>query len=133
MKCYICDLEGEHESHHIIPLHLGGPKDGPQVNLCSICHHDLHLVANSVYKGNSEHLEVFSPENMKKASILIRAIVSSKINIEATGKPPNAIQRLMIEIPNGLLVKLHLRKADLGFTSLQKYLISLLETDAGKL
>jgi hypothetical protein len=133
MICYICRLEGEHESHHIIPLHLGGPKEGPQINLCSICHHNLHLIANRVYKGKSEGLELFSPDEWTRASLLVRAIVSSKIQIESTGKPPNSIQRLMIEIPNSLLVKLHIRKADLGFTSLSSYIKSILEGEAGKI
>lgn len=133
MECYVCNLPGEHESHHIVPLHLGGPKDGPQVNLCEICHHKLHLISNDIYKGRTHRVEQFSNDELKRASLLIRAIVSAKIAIEGSGKPPNAIQRLMLEIPYSMLTKLHLRKADLGFSSLNAYLMTVLTNEVNKL
>ena len=129
MKCYICGRIGRFESHHVIPLHLGGPKDGLQVKLCESCHSNLHLLSNSIYKGRYDRLELFDEQQMYRARPLIQAIVSSKIKIESTGKPPDSIQRLVLELPNALLVKLHKRKADCGYTSLNSFLMDLLERE----
>jgi hypothetical protein len=130
MKCYICKTPGRFESHHIIPLHLGGPKNGLQIQLCERCHSSLHLIANAFYKGKHDHTELFNQTEFERAKPLIGAIVDAKIKVETTGKPPDSIQRLMLEIPNELLVKLHIRKADCGYTSLVTFLMDLLKREA---
>ena len=130
--CFVCQLVGEHDSHHIMPIAYGGPKEGPQVWLCSICHRKIHLVANDVYKGKSKRLESFTPVQWERAGVLVRAIVSSKIQLEAAGKPPDSTQRIMIEIPNHILLRLHIRKKELGFTSLQTFLLTLIKKEAEK-
>lgn len=127
--CIVCKESEEWDWHHIIPISEGGPKDGPQVRLCPVCHRKIHLLANDVFKGKTERLESFKPEEMDRVIPLVQAIVSSKIRNESSGKPHSSISRLMIEIPFPLMVKLHQRKRDLGFSSLQKFLIALFERE----
>lgn len=71
------------ESHHIFPIALGGPKDGPQMILCAICHRSIHFAADALFSKNkktrrkaSDHFS--TPDAFDKAKGLIRAILEAK-------------------------------------------------------
>ena len=36
--------------HHVWPLYLGGPEDGPEVGICHGCHGDCHLLIEAARK-----------------------------------------------------------------------------------
>jgi len=44
--CYVCSITTSLETHHIIPVSLGGEK-GPLIDLCNNCHYLVHKVASS--------------------------------------------------------------------------------------
>jgi hypothetical protein len=126
--CVVCHSPDGLDSHHITPIAEGGPKDGPQVLLCSRCHRNIHTASMRVYSGKSTFVELFKTmEEFERAKILIQSIVNIRIQNESSGRPQNALRRMILEIPTTLHGKLHKAKIDAGHKNLQKYILQILE------
>lgn len=127
-KCWSCDshsLVEATEWHHIVPQHLGGPKDGPLVNLCGSCHNKVHRVAVKRSKNNNED------EVNVKQSLLVKLIVKAMFaDKNNEGEIP---RNIMFKVPDKTLRKMHKRKLDTGFTNLTDYIKSLIEKDINML
>jgi hypothetical protein len=126
-SCYVCLRFDNLDSHHLKPIAYNGPLDGPQIMLCAICHRNVHTAANLVYKGRQGFIELFTPAEFERARILIQCIVNAKIQMESSGRKPDTVRRLMIQIPHSLHIDLHRKKQDLGFTNLQDFIIQVLK------
>lgn len=114
------------EEHHIFPTHLGGEKSGPTVWLCSNCHRNIHLAASRIYRGKPPG--DFNPLWLEQAAPLIGRIVRALREFE--GADDSQIEsRLIIKIPRAELRAVHLRKMDLGFSSLENYVLALIRAD----
>jgi hypothetical protein len=114
------------ESHHIWPTHLGGPEDGPQVNLCGNCHSKIHYCALALLGGRSINKE--DANWLHRAAPLIRRIVKAVHDSEDMdlGAAP---ARIILKIDKAMLRRIHTHKRDLGFRSLQKYIMTLVLND----
>jgi hypothetical protein len=137
LKCYVCQGFENLDSHHITPIAYNGPKDGPQVMLCSNCHRSVHRAANWVYKPNLKIKrnvqDLFeNPEQFERSTLLIRAIVSARIKMESSGRAPETLRRMQLEIPHSLHLKLNRKKLDLGFSSFQDLVLAILNDFANK-
>lgn len=127
MICPICSSQVQHlEGHHIIPREYGG-QDLEQVNICSTCHHGLHHQANAYWtalqKGESEPARMyFSHDVWEKAAPYVAAILQARKDFEDAGRPQVRPRRLIIEVPQELLVDLHRLKKYHGYTSLSRFI-----------
>ena len=97
--CYVCSTTTSLETHHIIPVSLGGEK-GPLIDLCNNCHGMVHKVASSK-----------KPSKSKKINYLASIIIKHSANV---GKDkPIAFSTRFTSVTNAKLLKL----ADLFNTS----------------
>jgi hypothetical protein len=126
--CVICGGEGS-ELHHVFPIHLGGDKDGPTVWLCGNHHSQIHKVATRLFRGKP--IDVADDGEWLKnpgAVALIQRII--KAERDAEDRDLSAVaSRLIIKIPKSKLKLIHRRKIDLGFKSLESYIMSLIDRD----
>lgn len=131
MNCWICEKVAATESHHVYPIHLGGPKDGIQIPLCGNCHAYVHQTATKLYKGQAlaGNLEKWY-NGIERAKRAANLIVQASINAEDKdiGDP---LVPVTFKIPKSLRDKLHVKKLDSGFTNLNTYMIHLLVKAAG--
>ena len=113
------------ESHHILPQHLGGAPDSPQVMLCGSCHTLIHTSALKMARQEE-------PDNLTPTqSILVKMIVKCMF-----ADQPNSAElprHIMFTVPDLVLKKMHKRKLDTGFTNLTEYVKSLIMRDIGEL
>lgn len=114
------------EQHHLWPTHLGGPVEGPTIWLCPNCHRDIHKIASRMYRGKP--IGIFKDNWLQAAQPIIMRIVRALREFEGANLD-NIEARLVIKLPKNKLRRIHLRKMDLGFSSLEKYIIALIDAD----
>lgn len=115
-----------YDQHHIWPTALNGPIDGPKVWLCANCHRAVHLCAARIYRGKPIDHQYTDWYNFAKPLVLrvVRALVLSE-NTSLDDAPA----RLVVMVNKRILRELHLRKMDLGFSSMERYLLHLISQD----
>lgn len=122
MKCPVCLKDfAVLEKHHITPICYGGPVNGPLVDLCSSCHHDIHKEAESVTSKSKKNLRYFNPDDFERAKKYIIAIIMAKQQFDRTSNPNNR-RKLTIELTDSELTKLHKMKQDAGYKNMEQYL-----------
>lgn len=135
MAGVVCPICLQHctilNSHHIIPKHLGGNPEGPLLDLCENCHKAIHYTAEAEYIG--KQAIYLLPDQRSRADLYIEAIKKAKQIYEAAGGGENLLKKVTIMLPQKDLTKLHKLKADKGFSSLEKYLHSLIYNEIKKL
>jgi hypothetical protein len=124
--CVVCRNNQAMENHHLWPTHLGGAIEGPTVWLCATCHRDIHKCASRLYRGKP--LGIIDDNWLRRAMPLISRIVKALREFEGATLD-NINSKIVIEIPKNDLRLIHLRKMDLGFSSLQKYIMALIKKD----
>jgi hypothetical protein len=132
--CIFCD-DSAMEQHHIVPKHLGGPEKGPLVPLCANHHGRLHYYTMKLLSGKTPE-EIPFPESQARNNelfLLLCQIIIDATIIREGNLNPNQLRNVGCKIPHSLLIKLHLRKSDLGFSNTGDYLISLIERDVANL
>lgn len=131
MNCHICEKATATESHHVYPIHLGGPTDGIQIPLCGNCHQFTHNTASRMHAGTSldGKLSAWYDKNPKSKGP-VKIIVEAMVNAE-TQDMGNVLVPVSFKIPKKLRDKLHVVKADAGFTNLNSFMIFLLVRAAG--
>lgn len=123
-KCYVCQTEGASQSHHLLPLEYGGPKNGPTVNLCPKCHLTCHYEAEIFYK-EGEYLNL--EENFKESSLvrvqeIINYVLKQKASFEDSGKPAQDARRnINLSLTADELLLVHAAKRVSKFTSVQRF------------
>lgn len=133
--CCLCRQAPKFDGHHIYPRHLGGPEAGPTIPLCANHHRDLHLVSNALIAGRlpaSYPFDEQQPWAMLAFAKLCEMIIDCKLLSEGNSAPLQP-RKVQLELPHALLVRAHLRKADLGFTNLPAYIIQLIQRDTAGL
>lgn len=127
-KCVCCPNDAI-ESHHLWPTHLGGPIDGPQVWLCSNCHRWIHRIASRLYNGKP--IGDYSEPWLRRASPIINRIVRALREFEGAtlADLSEILSRIIIQVPKDELRQIHLRKMDLGYSSLERYILALIRND----
>lgn len=128
MACFVDPNHLDQDSHHIHPTCYGGAEDGPQVPLCSTCHRNVHLIAEAVADGRSYDSRVFTAEQIPRARLLVISIVRAKLEFQAN-PDSTVLRRIVAHVPQALLTRIHKRKADLGLSSIHKYLLYLIVKD----
>ena len=124
-ECPVClNTNLKLQKHHIIPKEYGGPHEGPLLEVCATCHLNIHYTAEAEYKGVS--CAYLLADQRERASRYVEAIKRAKQVFETSHGGENLNKKVMIELPQKDLVRLHKLKADRGFTSLEKYLLSLI-------
>jgi hypothetical protein len=124
--CIVCGTPVEVQGHHIFPRHLSGPEDGPLVSLCAVHHLLIHRAPNEALEVN------FTPKQQQTIKLLREFINRAKIVYEQVD-PTLTDRKSVIVLPHGLLQRVHKRKADLGFSSLQDYYLYLVTKDCANL
>ena len=130
-QCLVCGTTLNLQSHHITPVSLGGPEDGPQVPLCGNCHSNIHKMAESlrtkaVQQGAIPPM-LFNKEEFERAKPLIQAILTAHTSFESLAQSNEPRRRMFVlHIGDADWARLHKAKADAGFTSMTKYLTNLL-------
>lgn len=135
-RCVFCD-EHMFELHHIVPRHLGGPDSGPQIPLCATHHRHLHYFTMKLMRGETPSSTPFpeSAANVKFNSLflrLCRIIIDASI-LQEGSIDPSQPRGVGVKVPHEILVKMHLRKSDLGFTNVGDYVKSLIYRDLSTL
>jgi hypothetical protein len=125
-KCYVCRDTGPSQSHHLIPLEYGGPKDGPQIDICPRCHLVCHYEAEAVYK-TSEYLQLDATypdlKAYERAEEVINLIVRARLQFEDKGvAAEDARRRVSFSCSSDELLLLHSLKKSAGFKSLERFL-----------
>ena len=135
MSGIICPICGQHSTiynkHHICPKAYGGDPKGALLTLCENCHKGIHYTAEAEYSNKKS--SYFQGEVLNNARPYIEAIKKAKDLFERTIGADHLLKKVIVEVPQGLLVKMHKRKSGLGFKALDKYLISLIEQDCKRL
>ena len=132
LQCPIClNYFLELHAHHICPVGLGGPKDGPLLDLCSACHLSLHHQAVSEYKNKKKNYLL--PDQITRARPYIDVIKKATDIYERTVDKEHILKKIMVEIEQRDLTRVHKRKASLGFKSVDEYLKYLIKVDINKL
>lgn len=121
--CGACKSVKASEWHHIHPRNLGGAEDSPQAHLCGSCHNLIHVTAFRYRRG--EEVTGLTTEQ----STLSKYIAVCMGSPSAT---EDTLRKIVVQVPDRLLRRLHVRKVDSGFTNLSKFIISLLEKEAGR-
>ena len=131
-SCPICLANAlKLQGHHIIPREYGGPKEGPLLDVCATCHLNIHYTAEAEYAGKQP--AYLLPAQRQRASVYVEAIKRAKATYESSGGGENLGKKVMVVLPQKDLVRLHKRKSDKGFSSLEKYLLELIYKDIGRL
>lgn len=115
------NVAGRH-SHHLAPLEYGGAKDGEQVNLCSSCHDEFHRLANFVYIGKMDMSDINNVVLAKMLAIYLRqrsAYENGAVSAD------DARRRIQVGFSREELLAAHFVKSDMGFSSLEKMIKSL--------
>jgi hypothetical protein len=112
------------QKHHIIPKEYGGPVEGPLLEVCATCHLNIHYTAEAEYK-NKIALYLL-PDQRVRATLYVDAIKKAKQIYESVSGADNLKKKVMIELTQKDLARLHKCKADKGFSSLEKYLKHLI-------
>lgn len=115
------------QGHHIIPKEYAGPVDGPLLDVCATCHLNIHYTAETEYKG--EQASYLLPAQRHRAHEYVETIKRAKQVFETAGGGENLKRKVMLMIPQKDLTRMHKRKSDKGFTSLEKYLLDLIYRD----
>ena len=127
-KCSVCSTSIEVQGHHMWPLHLGGPQDGPLLALCS----KDHLMVHHLSGKKKEIPPGFTATQIKLIRLLVQFINIAKIQFE--DMDPSVVERkMMIKVPQALLKQAHKRKQDCGFSNLEDYVLSLIVRDTSSL
>jgi len=113
------------EEHHIWPTHLGGPEDGPKVWLCGNCHAKIHYAALRLIRGKRPRED---DAWLQVAAPLIARIVRAMYQAE-NDPLDDAPARIIIKIDKNTLRRIHRRKRDRGYPSLQSYIMALIGLD----
>lgn len=127
MKCPICLEDKPLQEHHEHPIEYGGDPDGNTTDLCASCHLSIHHTAEALTSKKGLKTKYLNDDQLLRSQFLIKKIISAKLTCNINPNNPRKI--LLKNIPHSLLVKLHKRKLDRGFTNLEKYIMSLLEKD----
>lgn len=127
----ICPITKEyvsvhHELHHIVPVQYGGAEDGLLIKISTSGHRLLHLQAEALCAKNPKQRYYLSGKQLDDPDIrdLLRFIIQAKRRQDNID--PNQKRRLVIEINQSMLTKLHKMKADGGYTNLNEYVFDLL-------
>lgn len=113
--------------HHIIPKSYGGDPGGPLLSLCENCHKAIHYTAEAEY--SNKKVDYLQQPHLDNARPYIEAIKKAKDLFERTVGKEHLLKKIIVEITQNDLVKVHKRKSALGFKSLEKYLQHLIKTD----
>ena len=128
-QCIICAEKTGLECHHIHPRHLGGHENSRQIWLCGTHHAAIHKVAERIYKGKPIEPEDDGPWlQTLAAKAIIERLVFYRNRAEHTDLS-HVESRIMLKLPKGKLKRIHQRKLDMGFSSLEKYLMALIDRD----
>lgn len=119
--CGACGSVKASEWHHIHPRNLGGAEDSPQAHLCGSCHNLVHATAFRYRRA--EEVTGLTPAQ----SVLAKYIATCMNNSAAT---PDTPRKIMVQVPDRLLRRLHVKKTDAGYKNLSQFIISLLEKEA---
>ena len=123
-KCCVCFDLADH-SHHIHPQALGGAFDSAQVWLCASCHTRIHNAANALFRNKPTDL---NSDWMLRARPLIMRIVRAMREAETTDLG-DVQSRIIIKLPKKYIKRIHRRKIDLGYKSLEQYFLALIGKD----
>jgi hypothetical protein len=124
-SCPIClNPQLKLEKHHILPKEYGGPEDGPLLEVCSTCHHNIHYTAEAEYVNESANYLL--PEQRRRANEYVNAIKRAKQVYEQAGGGDKLKRKVIVSLPQKDLVRLHKVKAIRGFSSLEKFLLHLI-------
>lgn len=130
-NCHICEEVPSTESHHVYPIHLGGPVDGIQIPLCGNCHSFVHNTANKIFAGGVLDKKLcYWYDKYAKAKPPVKIILEALQNAEMANLD-NVLVPISFKIPKGLRDKLHKVKLDAGFTNLNTFMIFLLVKASG--
>lgn len=126
-KCFVCEVEGAAQSHHLLPLEYGGPKNGPTVDLCPSCHLTCHYEAESFY-SSGVYLRlntIFKGSALKRAVEIINYIVKQKSSFESSDNPAEDARRgVNLSLSHEELQLAHIAKKVSGFSSLERFVKS---------
>jgi hypothetical protein len=114
--------------HHVVPKCYGGLDKAPLLELCENCHKAIHYTAEDEYAGNIDKIYLL-PDQLQRARPYIEAIKKAKFNYEQSPNSGHISKKVMLVVPEEVLVKMHKRKSSLGFKALDKYLRYLVEKD----
>jgi hypothetical protein len=129
LVCPICNqFSTILNKHHIVPVHLGGPRAGPLLTLCENCHKAIHYTAEGEY-ANTLDKDYLTPEALQRARPYIDAIKKAKCIYEQSDSSEHVLKKVMLLVSEEILAKMHKRKSSLGFKALDKYLKHLVEKD----
>lgn len=131
MKCWICNEAEATESHHLYPIHLGGPTDGQQINICGNCHSFAHQSAEKLFSGKAldGKLRVWYDRfarGRKTVVVIVKAMIAAE-NLDLG----DSLVPITFKIPRKLRDRLHIQKQDKGATNLNHYIIGLIVKDLG--
>jgi len=127
--CVVCGRRDNLEAHHVIPICYGGDKDGLQINVCETCHANIHRTAESMLAKTVKAKNFFtSQELLKKAAPYVKAVIDAKRNYQEGNVSQDLRKRrlIIVEMTDFEWKRLHKRKLDAGYKSLEKYIQDLL-------
>ena len=131
MQCPICQQNLAHlEEHHIIPREYGG-ESLETIDICSTCHRGLHnqathIIAKQKSNGKIERY-YFTQDIWPVASQFVSYIVEAHRNFHSVNSNNIRHRRIIVHVPDDLLLKLHLLKKYKGYSSLERFIRHLLE------
>lgn len=127
-ECPICKKQAALEKHHITPLSYGGASNGPSIHICATCHRAIHAQAENF--GNAKRRYYFTASDFERAKPFIVAILKAKAELKRSGAiAPDARNCVTLHLKKETLVRAHRAKVDAGFTSLEKWVIALIERE----
>lgn len=130
-RCCVCNKITETALHHIHPIQYGGDEEGPQVQICADCHNKVHFMANALTSKKGAKTNLFvNDEDFQRAIPLIQAIINAKTWFDSQPQSNKPRRRMFtLQIGDADFVKLHKRKMDCGFTSLNKFIQALIQKE----
>ncbi len=134
--CPVCLNSPVEESHHLVPKAYGGAEDGPMVSLCSSCHKNAHFEAEALSAKHKKKVLVHylstQQLNRKITQEIIATIIRVKYHFNKETNP-NVKRKVIVEVPQSTLTKMHKRKLDTGFSNMEQYILSLITKDITRL
>jgi len=122
-KCYVCEEMRPVQSHHIIPVAYGGPKNGPQVDLCPSCHTVCHYEAEHYTQSGAFNMlgSVFSGAALKRASEIVTRIANAKLKHKTSGAVAEDARRgVHVHFSHDEMVMVKAMKRVMGAKSLDR-------------
>ena len=136
LPCIVCEDAIDTQLHHIFPTEFGGDPNGEQVPLCSTDHLLIHHLASFLTrkkKGNIKDLKIPAEKFSNPVFQKLVAFVIQAKNGFTREEHPEIERRIIIKIEQQYLTQIHKKKLDNGFSSLEKYILSLIMRDVSSL